>query len=211
MQLARNLFLDADKLWKRKITELLIAMVLETKLSKQQILENYANHVYLGRASGMDVLGFAQASETYLGKPLRDVSIAEAALLTGVVQRPTYFDPIRHTDRAIARRNVVLRMMKENGYLTESTFRSALAEPVRLASRSAIPSDAPWFLDLAIDRLDAEHGSAAQARVYTTLDPDLQRSAARCCGRRLVRCRCSAALATHQRAAANCAGSSGSP
>ena len=177
MQLARTMYLDSDKLWKRKITELLIAIVLEIKLSKQQILENYANHVYLGRASGMDVLGFAQASETYLGKPLKNVSIAEAALLAGVVQRPTYFDPIRHTDRAIARRNIVLRMMKENGCLTESLFRSALAEPVRLASRSSIPSDAPWFLDLAIDRLDAEHGPAEQARVYTTLDADLQRSA----------------------------------
>ena len=177
MQLARTMYLDSDKLWKRKITELLIAIVLEIKLSKQQILENYANHVYLGRASGMNVLGFAQASETYLGKPLKNVSIADAALLAGVVQRPTYFDPIRHTDRAIARRNIVLRMMKENGYLTEALFPSALAEPVRLASRSAIPSDAPWFLDLVIDRLDAEHGSAEQARVYTTLDPDLQRSA----------------------------------
>ena len=177
MQLARNIYLDADKLWKRKITELLIAIVLEIKLSKQEILENYANHVYLGRASGMDVRGFAQASETYLGRRLKDVSLAEAALLAGVLQRPTYLDPIRHTDRAIARRNVVLRLMQENGYITASEYGKALAEPVRPVSRTSVTGDAPWFLDLAIDQLDTEHSSAAPARVYTTLDPDLQRSA----------------------------------
>ncbi len=177
MQLARNMYLDSDKNWKRKIAELFVAEMLEWKLSKKQILENYANHVYLGRGSGMDVRGFAQASETFFGKALKDISVAEAAMLAGLAQRPSYFDPIRHTDRAIARRNVVLRLMRQNGLLAESQFREASAEQIQLASRAAATSGAPWFLDLAIDQLETAHGGETQAHVYTTLDSDLQRMA----------------------------------
>ena len=99
MQLARGLWLDPDKRWKRKIEELLITRYLESKLTKQQIFEDYANQVYLGRRGTFSILGFGEAAHVYFGKDISQLTVAEAATLAGMVQRPSYFNPFRDPDQ----------------------------------------------------------------------------------------------------------------
>ena len=103
MQLARGFWLDPDKNWRRKIEELLITIQLESKLSKQQIFEDYANQVYLGRHGTFSVNGFGEAARVYFAKDLSQFTIPEAALLAGMIQRPSYFNPVPVS--RIARRN----------------------------------------------------------------------------------------------------------
>ena len=178
MQLARNLYLDADKTWRRKATEFLIAETLETKLSKQQIFETYVNQVYLGRRHTMALHGFGQAAATYFGKDLSKVSLSEAALLAGLVQRPSFFDPVRHPERAIARRNTVLSMMRQNGFITEQAFENASRDEIHIVAPSAPQGDTPWFLELALEELQARSKLPLRGRIYSTLDNGLQRDAA---------------------------------
>lgn len=177
MQLARNLYLESNKTWKRKLEEFAIAEMLEIKLTKKEIFENYVNQVYLGRRNTMALHGFGQAAATYFGKDLARVNLQEAALLAGLVQRPSYFDPIRHPERAIARRNLVLTLMAQSGSLSERERDAAIGAPLQLAPRTAGASDAPWFLDLAVDELQSREGFPAGGRVYTTIDMALQRAA----------------------------------
>ena len=179
MQLARNLYLDSDKKWKRKASELMITLMLEHKLTKEQIFENYANRVYLGRSNGFSVLGFAKAAQVYFGKDLSQIDLPEAAFLAGMVQRPSYYEPQHHLARAIERRNVVLRLMRQNDFIDSERLQNAVEEPVSLAHAIPDTGEAPYFLSLALSELqDATQSGAAPTRVYTTLDPDLQRSAA---------------------------------
>ncbi len=178
MQLARNLYLDSDKKWKRKVSELMITLMLEHKLTKEQIFENYANRVYLGRSNGFSVLGFAKAAQVYFGKDLSQIDLPEAAFLAGMVQRPSYYEPQHHLARAIERRNVVLRMMRQSDFIDSTQLQSAVEEPVSLAHAIPDTGEAPYFLSLALSELqDATQSGTAPTRVYTTLDPDLQRSA----------------------------------
>ncbi len=176
MQLSRNLFLDGEKTWMRKGKELVIATMLEAKLSKEQILEHYVNQVYLGRRDTQELHGFGQAAETYFGKSLKALTLDEAALLAGMVQRPSYFDPSRHPERAVARRNLVLHLMARNGLITTSERMAASAAPLTLRERTAQSSDLPWFLDLAMEEA-RKRTTAPGGKLYTTLDPALQAAA----------------------------------
>ena len=107
MQLARGFWLEPEKRWKRKVEELFITMHLEDKLTKQQIFEDYANEVYLGRHGTFSISGFGEAARAYFGKDVSQLTIAEAALLAGIVQRPSYFNPTRYPQRVRDRRNRV--------------------------------------------------------------------------------------------------------
>jgi penicillin-binding protein 1B len=174
MQLARSLYLDPEKTWGRKIQELLIAEVLEFRLSKKQILEEYANRIYFGRRAGVNITGFEAASQYYFGHRLSELTVGQAATLAGIVQRPSYFDPIRHPDRAAARRNVVLALMQRNGYLSDADRGAAARTPIStMSSRENNNLTAPWFVSLALNQL----GKSAGARADSSLDPLLQRAA----------------------------------
>ncbi|MEO8129140.1 MAG: PBP1A family penicillin-binding protein [Bryobacteraceae bacterium] len=177
MQLARNLYLEPEKTWLRKIQELLIGETLELKLSKREILQAYVNQVYLGRRHTMGLHGFGQAAETYFGKDLRQITLPQAALLAGLVQRPSYFDPTRHPERAVARRNLVLSLMQQNGLISEADRAKGAASPIGIVPAVARSSDAPWFVELAADDLQSREDAPQKGRVYTTLDPVLQRDA----------------------------------
>jgi penicillin-binding protein 1B len=179
MQLARGLWLDPEKNWKRKAEELFITLHLEERLSKQQIFEDYANLVYLGRRGPFSIHGFAEAARTYFGKDLSEINDSEAALLAGMVQRPSYFNPYRDPDRARERRNVVLGLMRDNGYLTEAAYEAALATPVVITRTPLDNLQDQYFVDYMNHELETrleDRGSQAHA-VYTTLDPDLQKAA----------------------------------
>ena len=180
MQLARNLWLDRDKKWRRKATELLITVHLEHKLSKEKIFEYYSNQVYLGRRGTFSVHGFGEASKAYFGKDVRKLNLQEAAMLAGLIQRPAYLNPFRYPDRAMERRNVVLQLMRQNQYIDRSQYDAAANAPLGLMPPSGESGSSQYFLDIAADEsqkhLDArqEHGSA---NVYTTLDLRLQNAA----------------------------------
>ena len=179
MQLARGLWLDPDKSWKRKTKELLITLHLEEKLSKQQIFEDYANLVYLGRRGPFSIQGFGEAAHAYFGKDISQVDNSEAALLAGLVQRPSYFNPYRYPDRARERRNVVLALMRDNHYLTAAQYAAALAEPVHVIEAQAGSMQDQYFVDFVNHELEGslEYAGKQTRTVETTLDPDLQKAA----------------------------------
>ncbi len=182
MQLSRGFFLTPERTIKRKLTEMLIATELEQKFSKQQIFEIYANWVDLGQRGSFAISGFAQASRAYFNKDMKDVTLPEAALLAGIIQGPSRLSPYRHPERALERRNLVLDSMVETHAITREMADKAKATPLKLAPPNVEASDAPYFIDLVRDTLVSkvpEREMNEQAyRIYTTLDPDLQRAAA---------------------------------
>ncbi|MGD0569233.1 MAG: PBP1A family penicillin-binding protein [Candidatus Sulfotelmatobacter sp.] len=181
-QLARGFFLSPEKTVKRKLTEMLIAEELEQKFSKQQIFEFYANWVNLGQRGSFAISGFAEASQAYFNKDLKDINLPEAALLAGIIQRPSYLSPYRHPERALDRRNLVLDSMVETHAITREQADKAKATPLKLAPPNVEASDAPYFVDMVKDTLInkfSEHDLNDESyRIYTTLDPDLQKAAA---------------------------------
>ncbi len=180
-QLAKNLFLSPEKSVKRKMIELLITFQLEARFSKQQIFEMYANEINLGHRGSYDINGFGEASQAFFGKDLKQLDTAEDALLAGMIQRPSRLDPYRHPERALERRNIVLDSMVETGAITASEAEHAKAEPLHLAPPNVDASEAPYFVDLVHDQLVQRIGDQDLAhqdlRIYTSLDPDLQRAA----------------------------------
>jgi len=182
-QLARGLWLDNDKTWKRKIPEVLITMHLEQKLKKEQIFEYYANQVPLGQRGSFGIRGFGEASEVFFGKDVTRLTLPEAATLAGLIQQPSFTNPYRWPERAKTRRNVVLKMMRENQYISDVDYERAVATPLELVRQSTLEaSDAPYFADLVNDALVEKfpdtNFQTSQYRVYTTLDLNLQRDAA---------------------------------
>jgi penicillin-binding protein 1B len=182
MQLSRAFFLTPEKTVKRKLSEIMIALELEQKFSKQQIFEFYANRVDLGQRGSFTISGFAEASRSYFNKDLKDITLPEAALLAGLIQAPSFLSPYRHPERALERRNTVLDAMAETHAVTRADADKAKAMPLKLAPPNVEASDAPYFIDLVRDTLVnkfSEHELNDQSyRIYTTLDPDLQRAAA---------------------------------
>jgi penicillin-binding protein 1B len=182
MQLSRAFFLTPQKTVRRKLTEMLIAIELERKFSKEQIFEFYANRVDLGQRGSFTISGFAEAARAYFNKDLKDVTLPEAALIAGLIQAPSYLSPYRHPERALERRNLVLDSMVETRAITRQQADRAKATPLKLAPPNVEASDAPYFVDLIRDTLNNKYNerdlNEQSYRIYTTLDPDLQEAAA---------------------------------
>ena len=182
MQLSRGFFLTPEKTVRRKLTEMLIAEELEQKFTKQQIFEFYGNWVNLGQRGSFAISGFGEASRTYFNKDLKDITLPEAALLAGIIQGPSRLSPYRHPERALERRNLVLDSMVDTHAITREQAEKAKAAPLKLAPPNVEASDAPYFVDMVRDTLInkfSEHDLNDQSyRIYTTLDPDLQKAAA---------------------------------
>jgi penicillin-binding protein 1B len=181
-QLARTLLLNAsDRTWRRKIPEALMTLHLEQKLSKEQIFDYYANSIYLGQRGSFSIQGFGEGSQTYFGKDLRQISLDQAALLAGLIQSPNTRNPFRYPNRAKSRRNTVLGMMKEDGFITGPQYDAAIQAPLALASEATQSSDAPYFVDLVNEELESKFQDrdfqTSSYRVYTSLDMDLERDA----------------------------------
>jgi penicillin-binding protein 1B len=180
-QLAKNFFLTQDKLFTRKLKEVMISFQLESHFTKPQIFEMYANEINLGQRGSFAINGFGEASQAFFGKPLNQLDLAQCATLAGLVQNPNRRNPYRHPDRAIERRNVVLDAMVETGAITESEATRAKAEPLRLAPPNIDASEAPYFVDLVHEqlsqRINEQDLSHQSLRIYTSLDPELQRVA----------------------------------
>jgi penicillin-binding protein 1B len=182
MQLSRGFFLTPEKTIRRKLTEMLIAEELEQKFSKQQIFEFYGNWVNLGQRGSFAISGFAEASRAYFNKDLKDITLPEAALLAGIIQGPSRLSPYRHPERALERRNLVLDSMVETHSITREQADKAKATPLKLAPPNVEASDAPYFVDMVretlINKFSDHDLNDESYRIYTTLDPDLQKAAA---------------------------------
>ncbi len=180
MQLARTLWLDRDKSWRRKTEEVLLTFQLEDRFTKEQIFQHYANEIYLGRRGTYNIHGFAAGARAFFGKSLRQISLPEAALLAGLIQRPSTYNPFRNPHAAIARRNAVLALMRDNGYVTAEEYARAVAAPLRLTRESEQFQTAPYFVNLVLDELQSrvsDQDDVFSRRIYTTLDLDLQHAA----------------------------------
>jgi penicillin-binding protein 1B len=181
MQLARNLWLTLDKTAERKAAEVVVTLQIEQRLTKEQIFEYYANQVDLGQRKSFAIHGFGEAAQVYFGKDIRELKVEEAALLAGLIQRPSYLNPYRHPERAVQRRNIVLQLMRENGYISDLQLVEATKSELELAEGGVESSDAPYFVDLVYDDLQDNFSDidfqTNSYRIYTTLDMKLQRDA----------------------------------
>jgi penicillin-binding protein 1B len=181
-QLARGFFLTPDKTIKRKIAEAVIALQLESRFTKQQIFEMYANEVNIGQRGSFAIQGVGEAAQAYFGKDLHQLDLAEMATIAGIINSPNWLNPYRHPARAMARRNLVLDAMVETGAISASEAERAKAEPLRLAPPNVDASEAPFFIDLVHDQImqrlgDTDISRSGSLRIYTSLDPNLQRAA----------------------------------
>lgn len=181
MQLVRGLWLVPEKRWKRKIAEAMMTMHLERTWSKEQIFATYANQVYMGREAAYSLHGFAEAARIYFGKDLKDLSVSEAAMLAGMVQRPSVFNPVRNPERTRQRRDLVLKLMRDNRYIDAGQYSQAVNAPLGASDHldAGDSLGASYVLDLVADELQGRPDTEDDARdVYTTIDLNLQRAAA---------------------------------
>ncbi len=168
MQVARNFYLPTEKTFTRKIYEILLALKIESQLSKDQILELYMNHIFLGQRA----YGFAAASEIYFGKPLKDVSIAEAAMLAGLPKAPSAYNPIRNPKRATIRQLYILDRMLENGFITADQRDEAREETLTYRRKDSLPDEARYVAEAARLLMFERYGADAYTRglnVYTSV------------------------------------------
>ena len=175
-QLVKNTFLTPEKTPKRKMTEWFMSVVLETRLSKDQILQLYLNDVSLGQRGSFAIHGVAEASRLFFGKDIANVNPVEAATIAGVIQSPSRLSPFNNPERARDRRNVVLRAMADTGFISADAVERGVREPLGIAAR-ALEAEAPYFVDYVSQELQAKYPAAGTVDVYTTLDLHLQRLA----------------------------------
>lgn len=183
MQVARTFFLSTDRTWKRKLSEAMLSFELEQRFNKQKIFEMYANEVYLGNRGSFGIRGFAEASQAYFGKDLRQLTIPECAFLAGLIRAPNYYSVAdRKPERGVQARDRVMTQMLENKYITEADVQEGKSKPLKLVRTAVAGNDAPYFVDMVKDHLLEKYSEqdllAQNYRVYTTLDPQLQRAAA---------------------------------
>jgi penicillin-binding protein 1A len=181
MQVARNFYLSSEKTYTRKFYELLLTFKIESTLTKDQILELYMNQIYLGHRA----YGFAAAARTYLGKPLADVTPAEAAVLAGIPKAPSRYNPLTNLPRAQARQHYVLGRMRALGYLDEAQYQQALAQPLTIRSAAGGSAGAyavhgEYPAELVRQLMYGVFGDETYSRginVYTTIDSHDQEAA----------------------------------
>jgi penicillin-binding protein 1A len=177
MQLARNLFLSADRSFHRKVQEAMLAIQIERRFTKPQIFTLYANQIFLGHG----VYGFEAASEYYFSKPAKLLTLDEAALLAGLPKGPGIYSPINHPERAQKRRNLVINAMLEDGKITAAQAADARTAPLALHLAHDPNSLAPNFVEEIRRYLESKYGAdqvhEGGLKVYTSLDVDMQRAA----------------------------------
>ena len=177
MQVARNVYLSTEKTYTRKIYEILLTFKLEHLLTKDQILEIYMNQIFLGNRA----YGFASAAETYFGKSLKDITIAEAAMLAGLPKAPSAYNPISNPKRARSRQLYIIERMEENNYITAKQALEAKAEPLRIRpSNDKNRIHAEYVAETVRQMMFAQYGQETYTRglnVYTTLQSSAQNAA----------------------------------
>lgn len=176
-QLVKNTYLSSERTFARKYAEAMLAFALEQRLSKQDIFALYCNEVYLGQRGAVGVRGVRQAARIYFGKELKDVSLAEAATIAGMIQGPARYSPLHHAEAAQARKALVLEAMVRDRWISNEQANSARTAPLVMSPAKDFASVAPYFVDY-VDRIsDQLDVQPAHEKIYTTIDLDLQRLA----------------------------------
>jgi penicillin-binding protein 1B len=182
-QIVKARFLSQDRTWRRKITEILLAIMLDARLSKDEILEIYLNDVYLGHSEGRPILGIDEASRIYFNKPPSRLRADEAALLAGIVRAPNRDTPEKHADVARVRRDAVLRVMRDRKWIDEQQLQSALERPVEFSRGDMPQAPFPFYLRSMRAEIVNEFGVRAVIegglRIVCEIDPVAQRAAER--------------------------------
>ena len=160
MQVARNFYLSTEKTYTRKLYEMLLAFKMESILTKDQILEVYMNQIFLGQRA----YGFSSASETYFGKPLKDITIAEAAMLAGLPQAPSIYNPFSNPERAVKSQRLIIDRMLENNFITPEQRESARAQVMKYREPDDLPIHAEYLAEVARQMMFTQYGEDAYTR-----------------------------------------------
>lgn len=182
-QLAKNYFLTPERTFSRKLKELLMALVIEAMYKKDEILEIYLNEIYLGQKGSVSINGVGEASYFFFNKPVKELSITEAAVIVGLIRAPNHYSPYVDRKRCRTRRNTVLRAMHKHGWLSQEKLKISLSATVNAAGFSTYHRKGPYFLDCLTEQLTTLYPPQALASlglsIYTTLDTQVQRAAER--------------------------------
>jgi penicillin-binding protein 1B len=182
-QLMKNFFLSDERTFSRKVKEAIMALIAERKYSKDQILENYLNEIYLGQRGSQGIFGVWEASQFYFSKPLSDLTVGEAALLAGLVRAPNRLSPYRSLDAATKRRNVVLAKLLDGQVITRKQYEAALRESLPQRELIKVTNDAPYYVDYLRRELAENYSNdvltAEGLKIFTSMDLQLQKIAER--------------------------------
>lgn len=184
-QLVKNYYLTSERTMKRKIIEAFMALVLDAKYSKREIIEAYLNDIYLGRSRSISIVGVGEASRFYFGKPVSEISVGQAALLAGMVRSPNNYSPFTHPERAMQRRNTVLSLMLKQKKIDKATYDQAMAETLPqkpFRSRSGLGS-IPFYVDRVMQEMARDYGiedvRGRGLQIYTAIDLAAQDAASK--------------------------------
>jgi penicillin-binding protein 1B len=182
-QLMKNFFLTDERTISRKIPEAVMALIAERKYSKETILENYLNEIYLGQRGSQGIFGVWEASQFYFSKPLADLTVGEAALLAGLIRAPNRVSPYRSAEAATRRRNVVLGKLLDDRIITRRQYDAALREKLPQRALVKVTNDAPFYVDYLRRELEENYSNAELTkeglRIFSSLDLNMQRMAER--------------------------------
>jgi len=180
-QLVKNFYLSPERTVRRKITEALMAVLLEMRFKKEEILENYLNEIYLGQNGAVQIVGVEQASQVYFGKHVTYLTLPEAATLAGIIRSPNVLSPLKYPERARPRRDTVLGLMRDQKMITADEYAAAIASPLSVTPFPKTSRSAPFFVDLVMKQLRETYPETQLKteglRIFTTLDTIMQRSA----------------------------------
>ncbi|XOV80764.1 MAG: penicillin-binding protein 1B [Aestuariibacter sp.] len=181
-QLAKNLFLSRERSLWRKANEAIMAIIMEIRYDKQEILETYLNEVFLGQKGNLAIHGFGLASFYYFNRPINELNAAEMATLVGMVKGPSYYNPLRYPERATERRDLILKTLLQGNYIDKTTYLSSIAMPLNVVDKGLLSQHKyPAFMD-AVNRelrqiLPNPELRVSGIKIFSTLDPLLQRAA----------------------------------
>ena len=180
-QLVKNLYLNPERTFRRKAQEALMAVLLEMRYSKEQILEAYCNEIYLGQNGSVQIVGVEQASQVYFGKHVTYLTLGEAATLAGMIRSPNVLSPLKYPQRVKPRRDLVLKLMFDQHKISQREFEEAAAAPLAVTRFPKTSRSAPFFVDLVLKQLRETYPETQLKteglRIFTTLDTIMQRSA----------------------------------
>jgi penicillin-binding protein 1B len=180
-QLAKNYFLTSARTFTRKLKEVLLSFIIELKYEKREILEIYLNEIYLGQKGSVAVNGVGEASYFYFGKPVKELTLSEAAVIAGLIRAPNHYSPYVDPLRCRTRRDAVLQAMRQRQWITETELQVALQEPVEAVGFAVSDKKAPYFIDYLTEQLNTLYRPQDLASlglsIYTTLDAQVQRAA----------------------------------
>ncbi|MEO6259905.1 MAG: PBP1A family penicillin-binding protein [Thermoanaerobaculia bacterium] len=184
-QLVKNYYLTSERTYKRKAVEAFMAVVLDAKYSKREILEAYLNDIYMGRNRSISVLGVGEAARFYFGKPVAELNASEAALLAGMIRSPNNYSPFTHAESAMTRRSTVLGLMVHNKKIDRAEYDRAMATPLPqkpFRQRSGL-SSIPFYVDRVLQEMSRDYGikdvKGRGLQIYTAIDLNQQDAAAR--------------------------------